>query len=777
MKKFYSFGVLMAIAGALTAQSHINPKLGKTQSAKYNPYTQEVIHETIAKAGKKPSMVPGAAKMISTEEELGVTVYDLQSNGSVCPRIIADDNGVAATFTFSAIEGGGSYTDRGTGYNFRSAATNTWEEFPSTRIENIRTGWSNLLHLSNGTEMVLAHNGAGGIKYVQRAAVGTGDWSAAAEIPTANGEALLWPRACNGGSDGNTVHMVAITDPNNTTNYNGLGSALLYFRSTDGGATWDVTDGALPEMNSTYTTGVTADTYAIHARGNTVVISVFGELQDSYIFVSEDNGATWTKTVFWDFPIDNYDIDMGTDIEGDGIQDTILSSDGTGALYIDVNNNIHIAFGTMFYTDDLGVVDSSYSYFPLAGSIAYWNSNMTPELVGQDSIVVGQDSVFAYNEVVYTNEVDYVNSIYGTDTFVENQNIGDGPELMASVVAAPAGIVWSTLDVAFTSDNGQGVFVYNGMDSIYLASSNSIDISGMNLGSDFDMFFYGENGGILQGVDITFTGAFSTGEIIDTVYVVDTVIAVYDYFDVYEYIDVFNYNNSVLEIGVSPEIDTATPADITEVGQYGNSGIASHPQIAGDAAGNIYVAYAAVNELYFNGEEYLRHIFAVKSTDTGFTWSDPADITPDLAEVGWEYMYASMAHEVYNDKLHLVIQKDEEPGIHVQPEDIADPVGDNIQIYLAISTDLVPSFNEGVDGMTANAVVAYPNPANNNLTVVTESFVGGELSIYDAMGRVVLKDNINTGKTNINVSNWNTGVYHLVVNKGSMRFNTRLVVE
>jgi hypothetical protein len=469
MKKFYSFGVLMAIAGALTAQNHINPKLGKTQSAKYNPYTQEVIHETIAKAGKKPSMVPGAAKMISTEEELGVTVYDLQTNGSVCPRIIADDNGVAATFTFSAIEGGGSYTDRGTGYN-------------------IRTGWSNLLHLNNGTEMVLAHNGVGGIKYVQRATVGTGDWSAAAEIATANGEALLWPRACNGGTDGNTVHMVAITDPNNTTNYNGLGSALLYFRSTDGGATWDVTDGALPEMNSNYTTGVTADTYAIHARGNTVVISVFGELQDSYIFVSEDNGTTWTKTVFWDFPIDNYAIDMGTDIEGDGIQDTILSSDGTGALYIDVNNNIHIAFGTMFYTDDMGVVDSSYSYFPLAGSIAYWNSNMTPELVGQDSIVVGQDSVFAYNETIFTNEIDYVNSVYGTDIFVENQNIGDGPELMASVVAAPAGTVWSTLDVTFTADNGLGMYVYNGMDSIYLASSNSIDISGMSLGSDFDMY-------------------------------------------------------------------------------------------------------------------------------------------------------------------------------------------------------------------------------------------------------------------------------------------------
>ncbi len=777
MKKFYSFGVLMAIASAISAQSHINPKLGNTQSAKYNPFTQQVIHETIAKQGKKPSMVPGAQKMISTEEELGVTVYDLQSNGSVCPRIIADDNGVAATFTFSAIEGGGSYSDRGTGYNFRSAATNTWEEFPSTRLENIRTGWSNLLHLGNGSEMVISHSGAGGIKYVKRDAVGTGNWTTASEITTATTEAILWPRATNGGADGNTVHIIGITDPNNTTNYNGLGSCLLYYRSTDGGATWDITDGALPEMNSNFTSGVTADTYAIHARGNTVVISVFGELQDSYILVSEDNGTTWTKTVFWDFPMDNYAIDMGTDIEGDGIQDTILSSDGTGSLYIDVNNNIHIAFGTMFYTDDLGVVDSSYSYFPLAGSIAYWNSNMTPELVGQDSIVVGQDSVFAYNEIIYGSEIDFVNSIYGTDTYVDNQNIGDGPELIANVVAAPENISWSTLDVTFTSDNGLGMYVYNGMDSIYLAASNSIDISAMGLGSNFDMYFYGENGGILQGVDITFNGTFSTGEIVDTVYVVDTVIAVYDYFDVYEYVDVFNYNNSVLEIGVSPEIDTTVPADITEVGQYGNSGIASHPQVAGDVDGNIYVAYAAVNELFFNGEEYLRHVFAVKSTDTGFTWSDPADITPDLAEVGWEYMFASMAHEVYNDKLHLVIQKDEEPGVHVQPEDVADPVGDNIQIYLAISTDLVPSFNEGVDGFESNVVSTYPNPTSNNFTVVTESFVGGQLAVYDAMGRVVLKDNIATGKTNISVLNWNKGVYHLVITKAGMNYQASVVVE
>jgi hypothetical protein len=140
-------------------------------------------------------------------------------------------------------------------------------------------------------------------------------------------------------------------------------------------------------------------------------------------------------------------------------------------------------------------------------------------------------------------------------------------------------------------------------------------------------------------------------------------------------------------------------------------------------------------------------------------------------------MFASMAHEVYNGKLHLVIQKDEEPGVHVQPEDVADPVADNIQIYLAISTDLVPSFNEGVDGVEANAVLAYPNPTSNNFTLVTESFVGGQLAVYDAMGRIVMKDTISVGKTNVSVLNWNKGVYHLVVNKGTANFQTSLVVE
>lgn len=774
MKKFYSFGLMLAIAGSMSAQSQLKQSPGSSPSARYNPYKDEVIHQVLTQKAKKTPMIPSAAKSASTEEEVGISVYDLQTNGSVCPRIVADDQGVAATWTFSALEGGGAYSDRGTGYNFRNPSTNQWDDFPSARIESYRTGWSNLMHLANGSEVVLAHNGAGGIKMTTRAAVGTGAWNATTEIPNNTGEALLWPRACN---VGNTIHMIAITDPNNSTPYNGLEMALLYYRSQDGGATWDVVDGALPEMSSAFTKDVTADTYAIHARGNTVAIAVFGELNDTYVYVSEDAGNTWTKTVVWDFPIDGYEVDMGTDIEGDGIQDTIMSTDGTGAIYVDVNNNLHVSFGTMFYTDDLGVIDSVYSYFPLAGSIAYWNSNMTPTVTGVDSVWVGQDSTFLYNEIVYSNEIDLVNSTYVMSAYDDFYDLGFGPAVIGSVAAAPAGIVWTTAAVSFEDPNNGGVVFEANGNTFNLSASGNVDISTWGLGSNFDFMVYSAIDSVLMNISVDFTGNYNTGEIQDTVYLVASVTPIYSYTDIYEYVDVISYNDVILEIGVSPDNDTTIPAATTEVGQYGNSGIASHPQIAGDASGNIYVAYSAINENFFNGQEYLRHVYAVKSTDAGLSWSAEVDITPDLAGTGWEYMYASMAHEMYNDRLHLVIQKDEEPGIHVQPETAADPVADNLQIYLAVTSDLVASFNESVDDVTMSEIAMYPNPSSDMVNVITESWMGGQLQVFDLTGRQVASMNVTSGRTVINVADWNAGLYQVVLMNKGQKVVSAIVVE
>ncbi|MFN4886221.1 MAG: T9SS type A sorting domain-containing protein [Bacteroidota bacterium] len=594
MKQIYTIisGVLLTstvLAQGLSFELRSNQRA----AAKLNPFTGKVVGSSNTPTVKAPYL-PSEAKMLTqVEEYVGTSIYDLQTNNSIQNRIIADDAGVAACFTFSATNSNDTYPDRGTGYNYRQAGV--WQDDITQRIESMRTGWSSLLHLGNGGEVVMNHSGTGGIKVWSRTSVGSGNWVMSA-VPNASGFGMFWPRAVAGGADGNSIHMVCLADPNAGAYTNGMIGPILYNRSTDGGATWDLSEILLPNEDTSIVSGFSADTYAIHARGNRIAIASFGDLQDSYVWISDDNGTTWTQRIIWDFPIDNYEIDLGTDIELDGIQDTILSSDGAGAVFIDATGTIHAAFGTMFYTDDLGVIDSSYSYFPLAGSIAYWNENM--------------------------------------------------------------------LDPAA----------------------------------------------------------------------------------------------EVLEIGTSIDIDPAIPAGITEVGQYGNSGTASHPQLAEAADGTIFCSFQAVNEAYYNGAEYLRHIYAVKSDDGGATWTTPSDITPDIAEDGYEYVYASMAPNAYGDKIHLIVQRDFEPGIHVQPEDAADPVTDNDQIYVCVSLDLVNVEESELN----NDLSIFPNPTTENVQINLPQEATGNLNIYNVYGQLVQTMFIsNMNKFSCDVSNLASGLYQV----------------
>ncbi len=611
MKRLY-FALAMGVAFSASAQQ-IPTKLTASQNkaAKFNPYTNTTVGDTPSQQSKAPYAVSSAKSMVQVEEYVGTSIYDLQTNNSVQNRIVADDAGVAACFTFSATNATDTYPDRGTGYNYRTAGV--WQDDITQRVESMRTGWTSLMHPSNGSEVLMNHSGTGGIKVWTRPTIGTGNW-VNSMVPTASGFAMFWPRAVSGGADGNSIHMICLTDPNAGAFTNGMTGAIVYNRSTDGGATWDQSEILLPgEEDTSLVTGFAADTYAIHARGNKVAIAAFGDLQDSYAWISNDNGSTWTRSTIWDFPIDHYVVDMGTDVGLDGIQDTIVSSDGAGAIFIDANGLTHAAFGTMSYTDDLGVIDSVYSYFPLAGSIAYWNENMTD----------------------------------------------------------PA--------------------------------------------------------------------------------------------------------TQVLEIGVSPDNDTTIPAATTEVGQYGNSGIASHPQLAQAADGTVFCSYQAVNEAFFNGAEYLRHIYAVKSTDGGATWTAPADITPDIPEDGYEYVYASMAPFAYGDKIHLIVQRDLEPGIHVQPEAAADPVTDNDHIYVCVSLDLV-GVQEGALAKTTFNV--FPNPATSELNIQLPANENGVIRIFNANGQLVRSmNNFNNGMSKLNISDLANGVYDLQYQNVNGTSNKRFVKQ
>jgi len=65
-----------------------------------------------------------------------------------------------------------------------------------------------------------------------------------------------------------------------------------------------------------------------------------------------------------------------------------------------------------------------------------------------------------------------------------------------------------------------------------------------------------------------------------------------------------------------------------------------------------------------------------------------------------------------------------------------------------------------VDEISSQPVKLYPNPANNNIILETDR--NGSFEIFDLSGKLILKESYNA-YTNINLSNLNQGLYHIVL--------------
>ena len=98
---------------------------------------------------------------VFAQTQVGRTTYDLQTNNANCRRVATNAAGeVVITYTKS-LTNSEAAPDRGTGYNYKSAA-GVWSEtnFPAsgfTRFDIGRTGWSNVGFLANGDEVIIAH--------------------------------------------------------------------------------------------------------------------------------------------------------------------------------------------------------------------------------------------------------------------------------------------------------------------------------------------------------------------------------------------------------------------------------------------------------------------------------------------------------------------------------------------------------------------------------------------------------------------------------------------
>lgn len=301
------------------------------------------------------------------DDIIGSTRYDMQTNGSIMnDRLhLWADGSLSATWTMAFTDP--SYGDRGTGYNYSDGTT--WNEAPTTRLETMKSGWPSIHPWGANGELVMAHNSTSHLVMQTRPQKGTGTWTQNNNSLTAPAgvSILVWPRTCVNGPNNQYIHVLVMTAPvaNGGTKYQGLDGALIYYRSLNGGQTWDKQGIILPGLTSENYFGFGGDDYAwAEPHGDTLVFVNGGQWTDTFIMKSVDNGNTWTKTQI--LP-NYYSLNNGTTQTP-----AFICCDGSVAAAIDKGGIVHVAFGRMRAI----CTGSAHNYYPGTDGLVYWNSTM-----------------------------------------------------------------------------------------------------------------------------------------------------------------------------------------------------------------------------------------------------------------------------------------------------------------------------------------------------------------------------------------------------------------
>ncbi|MDD5570273.1 MAG: T9SS type A sorting domain-containing protein [Bacteroidales bacterium] len=299
---------------------------------------------------------------------IGKTKYDIQTNTSMARRLTYLSNGkAAATWTFA--NSGTPYTDRGAGYNLRISG-GTWSPYPvgtpitgMLRIESGPTYWPSFGATNNdGSEIIIAHNSSATFNLLSRATMGTGNW---AETPLST-HSVIWARVATGGTAKNTVHALGRIRPAGSK-AGGIYDAVLYSRSTDGGANWDKIAVTLPGEDSTKFKKMWSEQYAIDANGDNVAVVMGGMFNSVYLFKSTDNGNNWSNKLIWNFPHAVMNPDSTS------YADTVPCFDGSLSVLIDNTGRVHVWGGVTRVNE---TVAPNWYYYPATCGMIYWNDAM-----------------------------------------------------------------------------------------------------------------------------------------------------------------------------------------------------------------------------------------------------------------------------------------------------------------------------------------------------------------------------------------------------------------
>jgi len=355
MKKLFTLALALSVAFASFAQVE---KVSKNDDMRKVATMQKATGmESFANVQSQPNMT-------RTDGELDYTTYDWQSNAAARTwTLVWPDGKVNFAFTCATDE---SFSDRGTAIGTYDAVNDEW--IPSGgRVENEKTGFGTIARYGENGIIVAAHTSTQCGVYM----IEDKDNITANSVPVVSyldpTYDPCWPNVMTSGANRDIIHVIATANASDGQSVivpgtEGANTPIVYFRSLDGGQTWDKQNVVLPYMSSEYGLdwGSNICYWMETTEDNCLALVVSNAWSDCFVLCSYDDGETWEKKTFWHHP---------------GLTATydswFMYPRWTSAQW-GVDGELSLVYEFNGTTGEPG----SGSYYPGIGGVAYWSENL-----------------------------------------------------------------------------------------------------------------------------------------------------------------------------------------------------------------------------------------------------------------------------------------------------------------------------------------------------------------------------------------------------------------
>ena len=342
MKKLFTLALALTVAFASFAQVQ---KVSKTEDMK-KVATMQVSNgmESFANVQSQPNMT-------RTDGELDYSTYDWQSNqGARTWTVVWPDGKVNFAYT---IAGETSFSDRGTGIGTYDAVADEWIPLGG-RIESEKTGFGSIARYGENGLVVAAHTSSDTKIYIVEDKDNMSPNSVSAALGINNGS-YTHPSVMTSGANRNIIHLFC-------GNFDDSSIPAKYWRSSDGGQSWDKAEEILPYLEESGSDWGTNEYYWMEtSEDNCLALVINSAWSDGMVLYSYDDGETWNRKVFYQHP--GVHTSFGEQI--------FAYPRWTSAQW-GVDGELCIAYEFNGSTGDPG----SGSYYPGIGGVAFWSESM-----------------------------------------------------------------------------------------------------------------------------------------------------------------------------------------------------------------------------------------------------------------------------------------------------------------------------------------------------------------------------------------------------------------